>query len=232
MLTAATIVGLLMESVVASSAHCDPESIHEAHRLVVAVHEGIGFAAFLETADGHPVGLRKPTIANDHADVLIGHLANDERFTRLKNVRTSFCSAAAHDNAEGGLAADVRRDDLQPAVSRGTSTRREERTLSSMLPLLLDHSGVRDERGRERKQGGKDGGVVHGDDGRSMLFYERASKGERLAIILIGAIFAGAGVGVAVAAIRLAETCIGRVVAGVLAMLFLCVIHLLVRGGA
>lgn len=226
----ATIVGMLLGNVVAScAAQVYAEPVQSASSLIVAVHEGIGLAMLLKTAEGHSVRSRETAIANDDFDQFIQRRTNDELLTGLENVRSALRPAAVQNNAQGRLAADVRRDELQSPVDRCTNTGREERALPSMLPLLLDHSGVGDERGCEREQGGNDGHVVHGDDERSRLFDGRTSKGERLAIILIAAILVGTGLGVAAATMRLAETCIGRLIAGAAAVLFLVMIGLLTQ---
>lgn len=229
----ATIVGMLLVNVAAScAAQVDAKSVQNASSLVVAVHERIGLALLLKTTDGHPVRSREPAIANDDLDHLFKRRADDELFAGLEDVRTAMRSAAAQENAQSRLAADVRRNELQSAVNRCANTGREERTLPSMLPLLLDHSGVGDERGRERKQGCEDGRVVHGDDESSRLFDGRTSEGERLTIMLIATIFLGAGLGVAAATMRLAETRIGRLTAGGAVVLFLVLICLLTRSGS
>lgn len=124
--------------------------------------------------------------------------------------------AAADGHAQRWLAANVQDDKLLDAMRALPNSNRKERTRETDLPLLLNNAHIGNEGGRNGKQNRDDRAVVHNE--KSRLFDGRTSNGELLAIKLLLAACLGSLVGIAAAVARLAESSIGRIAAGVVAL--------------
>lgn len=94
------------------------------------------------------------------------------------------------------------------------------------IPLLLNNAHIGNEGGGHGEQNRDDRSVVHNE--KSRLFDGRTSTGELLAIRLLLGACLGSLVGIAAAVARLAESSIGRIAAGVVALAAIAMLWVLI----